>query len=154
MAKALMELFYKGKLSQKVNGLICEHLATCSSCRESYRTYSKNHNLTMFKLFETALMEDFTASKLKEALTVLNEENNYKNIEHCWTDYAKEWDIFKLCQLKSFRDFTKEYSSKGDDGTYDYDEFNKYMALKFCKRIDHLEECYRKPATEEVYNKK
>lgn len=146
LATNLVGLFYDGDLSLSVEDMVLDHLVSCPSCRVFYGDYCKYHNLVTYHIFEDKLNnEHVTKEEIREALDIIRKEHKYKVTDNLrWVDYAQEWDIPKLCGLVSFRDFTKEYDPRRDDGTCDYTDFNKFMALKFCKQIDFLEECLSK----------
>lgn len=155
---SLIDLFFEHKLSSHIVNLICEHLSTCKECRKSYLKYIKQ-NFKSGQFYNVYVILDskiaISGATLQEAynedVDELVREGYFKKVDESnmqWLDFAKEFDIFKLAQLKCFRDFTREYKSIGDDNTFDYNDFNKFMAIKFCKQIDHLERCYRKEFTE------
>lgn len=165
MALSLGELFFEYKLSNNIVNLICEHLTICKECRKTYLNYIKKHKLkkelyNMFvildsdaisSLYKDTLLEAYQEDRQNIIAKRKEEEQVVDESSMSWTDFAKDFDIYKLAQLKCFRDFTREYNKIGDDGTFDYNDFNKYMAIKFCKQIDHLELCYQKEV-EEVKN--
>lgn len=162
MAVALIEIFYRGKLSDNIVKVLCSHLASCKDCRKTFLDYLiKKKLVTSYYNFYIVLdsdILDLQKETLIEAFTVdietlkanqkesIGDDTNVviDDDNMSWLDYAKEFDIYKLVQLKCFRDFVTEYNQVGDDGIFDYNDFNKYMAVKFCKYIDHLENCYKK----------
>lgn len=153
-ANSLKEPLFNLSLSKKVTEAVCHHLMECEECRTSYVQYIEKMDLQeIFESFYAILVngpkmwetpQDYVQAFLEDKEFIDTNDLDIKcgKDNMSWTDYANIWDVYKLCQIKAFRDFTREYDKRSDDGTYDYDEFNKFMALKICQKVDHLEHCF------------
>lgn len=136
-----VKAFFTGQINPTMRDKIIKHLMQCNRCKSIYTKYAKSIGLD-FDIVKYAYTystpEDFITDAVpkKYAKVFENDENKY-------TDLAKTYNIEKLMAVKAFSDFAIEYDPKYDNGSIDYTPFYKFMTVKICQRIDHLERCYK-----------
>lgn len=146
MVLSLKKLFFGTGLNMYVEDAVIRHILTCKKCRETFLFYAKEVGYKKFDVIKYAIrfVEDhksFTNSKTKEYLEEVHENKALRVLSQPWTTAANRFDIYKLMNMKAFRDLSNEYNSPTG---MDYSDFMKYIALKFAQKIDHLELCLLK----------
>jgi len=152
MVLSMIKVFFGTGVNVYVEDNIIRHLLTCKKCREIYSQYAKEVGYTKFNLITYAIKfadqnKWMHNMKTREYLEEVQENKESRVLSRVWTRAANDFDINKLMNMKAFRDLSLELNDKGLQGT-DYSDFVKYMATKYAKHIDHLEECLLK--TEKV----
>lgn len=151
---SMKKIFFGIGVNKYIEDNILRHLLTCEKCRKAYSSYAREVGYTKFNLITYAIRfcennKDMSNSKTKEYLSEVQEGKEARILSKHWTRAAKDFDIDKLMNMKAFRDLSIELDSKGCQDL-DYSDFVKFMATKYAKHIDHLEECLLK--TEKVIN--
>lgn len=150
MVLSMKKMFFGTGVNKYVEDNIIRHLLTCKECRKAYSEYAKEVGYDKFNLITYAIHfcegnTDMLDSKTREYLSEVKDNKVTRIRSQQWTRAANDFDIHRLMNMKAFRDLSIEYNSPTG---MDYSEFMKFMALKYGKRIDHLEECLLKELKE------
>lgn len=142
--------FFNGVLSSNVRSMIVEHLVACQSCLKYYCSYAKQNEITAFldsrfkKCITTTDLRAEINTAYEEAIEQLRGKGEVTGEFAHWVDYIESDSYIKVLQVKSVRDFVKEYNHDFDDGNTDYEKWAKFMAKKMCQKVDFLEDCFKK----------
>lgn len=137
----LISPFFKMALSRTINKAVCEHLRVCTECYNKYNMFRQTaENGKLFDELFDLLGGIPSLDEIDITLDKLEKEKVFK-LSNGWEEAAKKWDLYKLLQLKCFRNLANSYQDKYTVKETDYTEFYKYLAIKWGKEIDLLERC-------------
>ena len=150
MVLSMKKIFFGTGVNKIVEDKIIRHLLTCKECRRIYTEYAREIGYKKFNLITYAIQfcegnKDYLDSETRRYLEEVRDNKPLRVLARPYTHAVEVFDINKLMQLKFFRDLCNEYNSPGQ---LDYSGFMKYIAKKWAKYVDHLEECLLKEAYE------
>ena len=142
-----IENFFSGKCGENSTKEIITHLAFCPHCYGLYMEYAKETGAEMTSLFNSLFPEavkyGITNPNTKTFYTVSTEDENDK-----YSRAAVTMNLDVLLHVQAFKDMVdidyendKEGNKSHKDFTVYADEFTKFLTLKTCQKIDHLEKC-------------
>lgn len=155
MCTSFAKAFFSQDLSCTTKDYIYEHLLECKDCLRVYKKVAKELGLE-FHLKASAVCFVIEVSKGKyknccnktkailDAMGMSNEIDLYK---HKYILAADSMNLEVLQNLKCVNDMLQESFDFSNDETLEEDiksvrEYAKFMAKKFCKTLDYLEDCY------------
>lgn len=146
-----IENFFSGKCGENSTKEIVTHLSFCPHCYGLYMEYAKEIGA------DTTFMNEDIFNGLfpevnKYGITNPNKASFYTSSSESQTDKysraAVTMNLDILLHVQAFKDMVdidyendKEGNKSHKDFTVYADEFTKFLTLKTCQKIDHLEKC-------------
>lgn len=147
-----IENFFSGKCGENSAKEIITHLTFCPHCYGLYMEYAKETGAEMNLLSDVDGFNGMFPEVAKYGITNPNKNTFYtistEDENDKYSRAAVTMNLDVLLHVQAFKDMVdidyendKEGNKSYKDFTVYADEFTKFLTLKTCQKIDHLEKC-------------
>lgn len=147
-----IENFFSGKCGENSAKEIITHLAFCPHCYGLYMEYAKETGAEMTLLSDVDGFNGMFPEVAKYGITNPSKNTFYtistEDESDKYSRAAVTMNLDVLLHVQAFKDMVdidyendKEGNKSYKDFTVYADEFTKFLTLKTCQKIDHLEKC-------------